>query len=102
MILLNNNFQHDIGRILKDPSGNYLFIEITIKGKKTTFVNIYGPNEDRPQFYSNIRQKVDEFDNDMTIICGDWNLIIDPDLDCENYKNINNPKARAVVKELLD
>ena len=26
----------------------------------------------------------------------------DPDLDCENYKNINNPKARAVVKELLD
>lgn len=38
----------------------------------------------------------------MAIICGDWNLIIDPDLDCENYKYINNPKARAVVKELLD
>ena len=48
------------------------------------------------------RQKVDEFDNDMTLICGDWNLIIDPDLDCENYKNINSPKARGVVKELLD
>ena len=90
------------GRIVKDPNGNYLIMEITIKGKKITLVNIYGPNEDRPQFYSNIRQKVDEFDNDMTIICGDWNLIIDPDLDCENYKNINNPKARAVVKELLD
>ena len=102
MILLNNNFQHDIGRIVKDPNGNYLIMEITIKGKKITLVNIYGPNEDRPQFYSNIRQKVDEFDNDMTIICGDWNLIIDPDLDCESYKNINNPKARAVVKELLD
>ena len=35
-------------------------------------------------------------------ICGDWNLIIDPELDCENYKHVNNPKARAVVKDSLD
>lgn len=101
MILLNNNFQHDIGRILTDPNGNFLILEITIKGKKITLVNIYGPNEDRPQFYSNIRKKIEEFDNDMAIICGDWNLIMDPDLDSENYKHINNPKARSVVKELF-
>ena len=102
MILLNNSFQHDIGRIVTDPNGNFLILEITIKGKKFTLVNIYGPNEDRPQFYDNIRQKIEEFDNDRAIICGDWNLIIDPVLDCENYKHINNPKARGVVKELLD
>ena len=102
MILLNNNFQHDIGRTVTDPNGNFLILEITIKGKKITLVNIYGPNEDCPQFYYNIKQKVEEFDNDMTIICGDWNLILDPDLDCENYKHINNPKARGAVKELLD
>ena len=102
MILLNNNFQHDIGRIVTDPNGIFLILEITIKGKKFTLVIIYGPNEDRPQFYDNIRQKIEEFDNDRAIICGDWNLIIDPVLDCENYKHINNPKARGVVKELLD
>ena len=38
----------------------------------------------------------------MAIICGDWNLIIGPELDCENYKHVNNPKAREVVKDLLD
>ena len=65
-------------------------------------VNIYGPNEDCPQFYLNIKQKVEEFDNEMAIICGDWNMIIDPDLDCENYKHINNPRARSVVREWLD
>ena len=58
VILLHNNFQHDIGRIVKDPNGNYLIMEITIKGKKITLVDIYGPNEDRPQFYSNIRQNL--------------------------------------------
>ena len=79
-----------------------MILEITIKGKKITLVNIYGPNEDRPQFYSNLKQKIEEFGNDRAIICGDWNLIIDPDLDCENYKHINNPKARDVVKEFLE
>ena len=34
MILLNNNFQHEIGRVIKDPNGNFLMLEITIKGKK--------------------------------------------------------------------
>ena len=38
----------------------------------------------------------------MAIICGDWNMIIDPDLDCDNYKHINNPRARSVVREWLD
>ena len=57
MVLLNNNFQHDIGRIVTDPNGNFLILEITVKGKKITLVNIYGPNEDRPQFYSNKNKK---------------------------------------------
>ena len=77
-------------------------LETTIKGKKITLVNLYGPNEDRPQFYSNIKQKLEELDNEMDIICGDWNLIVDLEVDCENYKHVNNPKARADVKNLLD
>ena len=102
MILLNNNFQHEVGRVVKDPNGNFLIMEITIKGKKITLANIYGPNEDRPQFYSMLRQKVEDLDNEMIIMCGDWNLIIDPEIDCENYKHVNNPKARAVVMEFLE
>ena len=27
---------------------------------------------------------------------------MDPDLDTENYKHVNNPKARIVVKDLLE
>ena len=67
MVLLNNNFQHDIGRIVTDRNGNFWILEITIKGKKIALVNIYGPNEDRPQFYSNIKQKIEEIGNDRAI-----------------------------------
>ena len=48
------------------------------------------------------KAKIKELDHEMAIICGDWNLIIYSELDCENYKNVNNSKARAVVKDLLD
>ena len=32
-------------------------------------------------------------------MCGDWNLVINPDLDTNNYLHINNPRAR---NEVLD
>ena len=32
-------------------------------------------------------------------MCGDWNLVINPDLDTNNYLHINNPRTR---NEILD
>ena len=64
--------------------------------------NFYGLNEDKPQFYKNLKQKIDEFETENVIIYGDWNLVLDPSLDTENYKTINNPNARSVVLSLID
>ena len=30
-------------------------------------------------------------------MCGDWNFVLDPDLDYNNYLHINNPKANFGV-----
>ena len=38
-ILLNNTFMHDIHRVKKDISGNYIIIDITI-GERITIANI--------------------------------------------------------------
>ena len=32
---------------------------------------------------------------------GDWNLARNPDVDTYNYKQINNPRAREVVLEIM-
>lgn len=102
MVLINNNFEQQVCRVLKDPNGNYIILEIKIKDEVITLVNLYGPNEDKPTFYEDIKQKINELENDNVIICGDFNLVMDPDVDTENYKNVNNPKARSVVRDLLD
>ena len=42
------------------------------------------------------------YDNDLTIYCGDWNLVIDPDTDTVNYLHVNNPRSRQTVLKFLD
>ena len=70
--------------------------------KKVTLVNIYGPNENNPQFYTHIQQYVSEIGNENVIFCGDWNLILNPELDSENNKHINNPRARDEIIKIID
>ena len=36
------------------------------------------------------------------ILCGIYNYILDPLLDCYNYKHINNPKARDKLIEMVE
>jgi len=39
--------------------------------------------------------------NQNIILVGDWNMLLDPELDGKNYKNINNPNARQKVLQLI-
>ena len=102
VILLNNNFEHKVECVNSDVNGNYIILDINIEGQKFTLVNLYGPNDDKPKFYKEIRQKYNAFQNDKIIICGDWNLVINPDLDTNNYLHINNPRARQEVLNMID
>ena len=90
MILLNNNFEHKVEGVQTHQNCNYIILDITIQGKRLTLVTLYCPNDDKPQFLNNIREKSIAYDNDLTIYCGDWNLIINPDIDTVNYLHINN------------
>ena len=102
MILMNNNFEYKVERVKTDKNGNYIILDIIIQGKRITLVNLYGLNQDNPNFYTNIKQKVSEFENDQVIMCGDWNFVLDPDLDYNNYLHINNPKARKVILDYIE
>ena len=102
MILINNNFSCDTGQILTDPDGNYVIVELKIMDETITLASIYGPNDDRPIFYKKLRQKISEFGNNKVIICGDWNLVLNPEEDTENYRHVNNPAARQEVLKFID
>ena len=85
MVLFNNNFEHKVNRVKTDKNGNFIILDMTIEGKKITLVNLYCPNNDKPEFYENITRKVSEFVNEQVIMFGDWNFVSDAEIDSKNY-----------------
>lgn len=102
MVLINNNFEQKVERVKTDKNGNFIILDMKIQNKKITLVNLYGPNEDNVQFYDNLTKKVAEFENENVIMCGDWNLVLNADIDSSNYLHINNPKARQFVLNFIE
>lgn len=101
--LVNNNCEFKSLNVIQDDSGNYLILDVEIEDIPFLLINIYGPNNDRPQFYSELISKIEDiYTSQHIILGGDFNLILDKDLDSMNYKNLNNPKARAEVLKLID
>lgn len=102
MVLINNNFDQKVENFKTDVNGNFILLDMKIQGTKVTLINLYGPNEDNPQFYRTLKEKYSEYENDFLIICGDWNLVLNPEIDTFNYRHTNNPKARQIVSNLMD
>ena len=100
-ILFNNNFEYNITNIEKDDIGNYLIVDLKLSDFTLKLINIYAPNVDSPHFFRNLKTKLEHNRQNYTIICGDYNLILDPKIDCSNYINLNNPQARKVVLDLM-
>ena len=99
-ILINNTFSYKLHRIKRGNDGNKLLLDITIQEKRLTLVNIYGPNRDKPNFYNDLKNDITDFENETVIIGADYNLILDPVKDCQNYQRINNPNARESILDL--
>ena len=101
-ILFNNTFEFRVKKSLSDENGNYLFILVQIKGADYLLVNIYGPNPDNSDFYKGINLKIVNFGCRNLILAGDFNLVLNPFKDYENYKNVNNPQAQAMVLQMIE
>jgi exonuclease III len=99
-ILFNNTFDFKIQKIIRDPNGNFLILNLTTMNHDLTLVNIYGPNKDNPTFYEQIQNLLQDMDKTHIIMAGDWNLVLDPTKDYYNYKHNNNPKAQDKVLEM--
>ena len=101
-ILLNSNFEYNVLSSDKDINGNYLGLFLKLLTMTVYLLTIYGPNTDKPEFYQEIDGLLQKSDATCNIICGDFNLVLNPDMDTYKYKNINNPKTRNTVVSLIE
>ena len=99
-VLVNKSIYQKITNVYKDGEGRVLIFDILSDTTYITIAAIYAPNEDKPNFFTELR-KVLKDKNENKIIVGDFNLTLDVDLDRLNtYHNNNN--ARDEVQNIMD
>ena len=103
-ILMNNNFDYNVTKVESDPNGQYIILNLETMNKKFLLVNLYGPSAgDNPNFYDSFREKLEPVDDEVIIMAGDWNCVLDPDIDRKNYVTLNNrPRTRQSIKSLMN
>ena len=55
-----------------------------------------GPNNDSPSCFEEINKLLEN-----NILCGDFNIALDKEIDTFNYKHVNNPRARQAILDLM-
>ena len=101
-ILLNNTFDFKSKVVERDPQGNFIILNLKTFEHEFTLINIYGPNRDNPDFYLKMKQKIKDLGLTNIIWGGDWNLVLNPNLDLQNYRHVNNQKSQEIVTEMMD
>ena len=99
-VMFANNFEFKIKSVKRDDNGNLIIISFSAMEKDFLLVNVYGPNKDDPNFYVNLKEIIKNYNNNNIIAVGDWNVAMDPNIDCDNYIHINNPKAREEIEKM--
>ena len=91
--------------IYNDKSGNFTVLNIKFESYVITLGCIYGPNEDRPDFFKNVvfcQTEICQQSSDFTILGGDWNISLRQDLDTFGYNSENNKNAKKCLIEYIE
>ena len=96
-ILFKYSLKFELGTIKIDSNGR--FIPVDVKINNTTFVmgNVFAPVNDEPKFFDSLFSAITEFPNNDLILAGDWNLVLNNQLD----KDGKHPHANKSSKERL-
>ena len=81
-----------------DNTGRFIICDIKTNEKLTTLATIYAPNEDDPGIFERFHDHLRDFQCDDIIIGGDFNLVLDIDIDKKGGLAKTRTKAVNVIK----
>ncbi len=101
-ILFHKDLHCNILNTIKDTNGRILCLDIEIESVRLTVCNLYAPNNDDPDFFKQCIETIDSIENITRIIAGDFNLVMDINLDKKGGKPVTHFKAREVLQTYMN
>ena len=100
-ILLNPKSQITVKKSHVGLDGRVVVCQLCKDNSEFTVCNIYAPNTDSPEFFRSIFKVLKNFKSEHCILRGDFNLVLDTELDQKNSK-YNNFKAQVLLKSFVE
>ena len=100
MMCIKKEVYKNVSNIFTDDEGRLIILDYSEQGVKICIVALYAPNNDDVSFFTLISDKLKARD-EHKIMIGDFNLVLDVEMDRENTYN-NNNRAMEVVKQTMD
>ena len=102
-ILFNNSFEFTIGQKHLDDQGNFCITEVHLPDKLSIVIgSIYAPNQDTPEFITELGTILKQYDNPNIILGGDWNSTRNYNLDNFNYLTQNHPRTTRAITDMCN
>ena len=99
-ILFNNTFSFKIRKSFSDPNGRFIICDIETEQKCITLATLYAPNVDDPRSFEIVFEHLLDFECDEIIIGGDFNLVLNIDMDKKGGLARTNSKSQEMVNDL--
>ena len=93
--------------VIRDIEGRYLICKIQYENDSYCIANVYVPNKSDPTFFHEVFTNIIKMEADYWIIGGDFNLVLDPELDRKgnyayNQKSVDYLTSSMEMYELID
>ena len=98
-IFINRKYFVNVINHYADVSGRYQILDVEINDVELSLINLYAPNEDKPGFFYGLSDKI-KASAVHKILLGDYNLVLDTNLDRKN-SSYNNNNACSAVKNIM-
>ena len=79
-----------------DVEGRLLICNVKIDETVLTICNLYAPNHDNPKFFKDVMCKIEQMSTENIIIGGDFNLVMNPEIDRYNSLTNHNKSLEVI------
>ena len=101
-VLLKNSFKPKIEKVICDSNDSYLLLQVAINYKILVLGNIYSPTKDEPAFFDSLFLAISDFAKSDIILEGNWNVILDDQLDKDQGSIHSNKKVKEKLKSCVN
>ena len=76
-ILIKKKAKIQVNDCIFNPFGRFVKLKCKINNEEYVLANIYGPNQDDAQFFTEVTKQMDNLNVDLKIIAGDFNFYLE-------------------------